>query len=198
MPERPSRHSLLTATRPAWPWLLTILVIAWAVVQLRFQNRIWWCVCGQPTLWWTDTQSSHNSQHFLDPYSFSHVLHGMIFYGVLAWLTPRLSLPWRFLIATIIECAWEVFENTQFVIQRYRNATMALGYEGDSIFNCLGDILTCAIGFELARRAGLKISVGIFLVIEFILLVTIRDSLFLNVVMLIYPLDALKAWQLGK
>jgi hypothetical protein len=122
----------------------------------------------------------------------------MIFYGALVWLFPKLATSWRFLISTLIECAWEVFENTEFVIQRYRNATMALGYEGDSIFNCLGDILTCALGFELARRAGLKISVAIFFVIEGILLITIRDSLFLNVVMLLFPLDVIKEWQLGK
>jgi hypothetical protein len=122
----------------------------------------------------------------------------MIFYGVLAWLLPRLSLSWRFMLSNLVECVWEVAENTQFVIQRYRDATMALGYEGDSVLNSCGDIITCALGFELVRRVGFKISVAIFLIIEAILLVTIRDNLLLNVIMLIHPIEAIKVWQLGK
>ncbi|MCU0241818.1 MAG: DUF2585 family protein, partial [Vicinamibacteria bacterium] len=108
-----------------WPALLLVSVLIATVVQLRLQGRLWWCACGQSFLWAGDIWSSHNSQHFVDPYSFSHMLHGVVFCVVLAWVAPRLSHGWRFVIAGILEAAWEVAENSTFVIQRYREATSA-------------------------------------------------------------------------
>lgn len=131
----------------------------------------------------------------LDPYSFTHVSHGLIFYGLIAWRFPRLPFAWRFLLAAIIESLWEVIENTQFVIDRYRTETAALGYEGDSIANSLADIACCAIGVALARRLGLRSSIALFVLLELTLLAWIRDNLTLNVVMLLCPIDAVQAWQ---
>ncbi len=143
----------------------------------------------------SDAKGPHNSQHFLDPYSFTHVSHGLLLCGLLAWAAPRLAPAWQLLLAVCVETLWEVFENSAFVIQRYRTATMALGYEGDTIANSLGDILCCALGFLLARRLGLWASVALFVLTEIVLLLWIHDSLLLNVVMLIYPINAIKAWQ---
>jgi hypothetical protein len=183
--------------RTVWPWLAIILVLAATAVQLRSQGRLWWCACGQPSPWAGDTKSSHNSQHLFDPYSLTHMLHGVIFYWLLTWGLPRMPLAWRLALAVSLEAGWEVFENTELVIQRYRMATLALGYQGDSVANSLGDIVSCAIGFLLARRLGTRYSVALFLLVEVVLLFWIRDSLLLNIVMLIRPMDAIKAWQMG-
>jgi hypothetical protein len=172
-----------------------LALLASVAVELRWQGRVWWCSCGQGDLWWGDIHSGHCSQHFLDPYSFTHILHGLAFYGALVWLLPRLSFPWHWWLALTLEALWEVIENTEFVIERYRTATAAFGYEGDSIANSLGDILSCAVGVLLARFLGLRRSIVLFVLIELVLLAWIRDNLTLNVVMLVYPLEAIKSWQ---
>jgi hypothetical protein len=177
------------------PWLAIVLLLLVTAGQLRVQGRSWWCACGRPSPWSSDARGPHNSQHLLDPYSLTHVLHGVLLCGLLAWTVPRLRPAWRLVLALGIEALWEVFENSNFVINRYRAATMALGYQGDTIANSLGDILSCGIGFVLARRLGLWGSLVLLVVTEAVLLLWIRDSLLLNVVMLIHPIEAIKAWQ---
>ncbi len=181
--------------RYAWPWLAMVLFLTAICLQLRSQGRSWWCACGRPYPWVSDPQSPHNSQHLFDPYSFTHVLHGVLLCGLLVWAVPRLAPAWQLCLAVCIEALWEGFENSAFVMERYRAATMAQGYSGDTIANSLGDILSCALGFVLARRLGFWRSFALFLITEAVLLLWIHDSLFLNVVMLIYPIDAIKAWQ---
>ncbi|HEX9369705.1 MAG TPA: DUF2585 family protein [Roseiflexaceae bacterium] len=179
------------------PWLAIAAVLAITAYQLHRQGRLWWCSCGYILLWAGDTHSSDNSQHIFDPYSFTHVLHGFVLCGLLAWALPRLSWDWRLWLALALEALWEVVENTAFVIERYREATLALGYQGDTIVNSLGDILCCGIGVLLARRLGLRRSLAVFVLTEIVLVVWIRDSLILNIIMLIYPIEAIKAWQMG-
>ena len=179
------------------PWLAVVAILIVMVLQLHRQGRVVWCACGQYFPWAGDIWSSHNSQHFFDPYSFTHVLHGMIFCGLLVWLFPRLSVAWSLSLAVLIEAGWEVLENSTFIIQRYREATIGLGYEGDSIVNSLADILCCAFGFVLARRLGLWRSVLVFVVVELVLLFWVRDNLALNVLMLSFPIEAVKKWQKG-
>lgn len=183
--------------RKLWPLLALVAVFMAAAFQLRNQGRSWWCSCGQPFLWAGDIWSSHNSQHLLDPYAFTHVLHGFAFFWLLSLLLPRMPQLWQLSIALLLEALWEVFENTEFTIQRYREATAALGYFGDSVANSLGDVATCGIGFFIAQRLGLRRSLVAFAVTELVLLFWIRDSLLLEVLMLIYPIDAIKAWQMG-
>jgi hypothetical protein len=165
------------------------------VAMLRVEGRIWWCACRTPTPFSTQVHSSHNSQHLLDPYSLSHLLHGLIFYGCLRLIAPRLDRGWALVIALIIEAGWEVLENSPPVIERYRAATASLGYTGDSIVNSAGDVMSCAIGFFLAARIGWRWSVALFVAIELTMLAWIRDNLTLNVVMLICPIEAIKHWQ---
>ncbi|MFQ5848688.1 MAG: DUF2585 family protein [Candidatus Methylomirabilales bacterium] len=166
-------------------------------VQLHRQGRLWWCACGTLWLWSGDAWGPHNSQHLFDPYSFTHVLHGVVLCGLLAWGLPRLSAPWRLWLAVSLEGLWEVVENSEGIIQRYRAATIALGYQGDTVVNSLGDILTFGIGYVLARRLGFRGSLALVVVTEMVLLIWIRDSLLLDVVMLIHPIDAIKAWQMN-
>lgn len=190
--------SPLARVRNFWPWLVIAAALALAIVQLRNQGRSWWCSCHQYFPWAGDIWSAHNSQHLLDPYSFTHILHGFAFCWLLALAIPRLSSTWRLALATLLEAAWEVFENTEFVIQRYREETAALGYNGDSVFNSFGDILTSIVGFMIAQRLGFKRSVLVFVATELVLLLWIRDSLLLEILMLVYPIEGLKAWQIGK
>ena len=121
----------------------------------------------------------------------------MIFYGLTAWVLPRWPLAWRFILALGFEALWEVVENTNLIIERYRAATASLDYLGDTVVNSLGDIASFAAGFALARAAGWRISLPIFIITEAALLLLIKDSLTLNVIMLVWPLDAIRTWQLG-
>ena len=175
--------------------MAAILIVM--VVQLHRQGRVAWCACGGLFPWAGDIWSSHNSQHFFDPYSFTHVLHGMIFCGLLVWLLPRLPVGWSLSLAVLFEAMWEVLENSPFIIQRYREATIGLGYEGDSVANSVADILCCVLGFVLARRLGLWRSVVVFVAVELALLFWVRDNLTLNVLMLTFPIEAIKTWQMG-
>lgn len=180
-----------------WTWLVLAAFLTCSTYYLHLQGRPWWCACGERNLWSGVVQSQHNSQHLMDPYSFTHVLHGVIFYGLLVWGFPRTHWSLRFQLATVVETLWEMLENSKFIIDRYRSTTIALGYEGDSIFNTLGDILCTAIGFGLARVLGWKGSLIVCLVTEAVLLVWIRDSLLLSGLMLVYPFEAINAWQSG-
>lgn len=180
-----------------WAWAVMATVLALAVYELRRQGRVWWCACGQAFLWAGEVWSSHNSQHLFDPYSFTHVLHGFVFCALLAWSFPRISTIWRLCFAVSLEALWEVIENSSFIIERYRETTAALGYHGDSIANLLGDILSCSIGFMIAGQLGWRRSLIVFAAVEIILLLWIRDSLLLDALVLLYPIESIKAWQLG-
>ena len=179
-----------------WPYIVAVLVVAAAVYQLHAQGRMWLCSCGRFHLWVGDVWSAENSQQLLDPYSFTHVLHGFIICGLFALIIPWLSWAWRFCLAVSFEALWEVVENTNAMIERYRGLTAAIGYQGDTIVNSLGDIMCFSLGFILARRLGLRRSAVLFVVTELVLVFWIRDSLVLNVIMLLYPIRALKVWQL--
>jgi Protein of unknown function (DUF2585) len=172
------------------------LILIGTAIELRLQGRLWMCACPKILLT-RDAWSSETSQLFLDPYSLTHVAHGLMFAGLLVLLFPNVPPIWRFVMAIAIESVWEIIENTNAVIERYRVATASLGYQGDSIVNSLGDILCCAIGFMIARKLGWRRSIVVFLVIEALLLVWIRDSLLLEIIMLIHPINAIKTWQLG-
>ena len=179
----------------ALPWLAIVVVLAATAYQLRSQGRLWWCSCGYLLLWSGDPWSSDNSQHLLDPYSFTHLLHGFVLCGLLALTAPRLSAVWQLWLAVSIEALWEVLENSEIVIRRYRQETAALGYQGDTVVNSLGDIIVCGLGFVLAHRLGVRRTLALFVVTEVALAIWIRDNLSLNILMLIYPIEAVKDWQ---
>ena len=190
--------NFLTQRERRWPWLAIAVVAVASAALLRLEGRLWIGYCGQVGLWARDTKSAHNSQHIFDPYSFTHVLHGLVFYALLVLVLPRLPVLWRLALSIAIEAAWEVIENSSAIIERYRQATLALGYQGDTVVNSLADILCCGVGFALARRLGFRRSLAVFILTEVVLIIWIRDSLILNVVMLIYPIEAVKAWQMGQ
>jgi hypothetical protein len=154
-----------------------------------------WGVSGQPGIWSGDVNSSHNSQYLTDPYSFSHLTHGILFYGLIWLIARKIPRPARALIALAVESAWEVFENTNMVIERYRAATISLHYYGDSVMNSMCDILTCMVGFALAAILPTRVTIVAVFVLEIGLALWIRDGLLLNIVMLIHPFGAIRAWQ---
>lgn len=151
---------------------------------------------GPARLWSGDIDSDQNSQQIADPYTVTHVEHGAIFYGLtrLAMGPERLAL--RLLVAVALESAWEAYENTDTVIERYRAATISLGYYGDSVINSVADILACLLGFALARWLPTRVTVAWVVLAEIALAVWIRDNLALNVLMLIYPLAFVRHWQM--
>jgi hypothetical protein len=177
------------------PWFAILVVLLGTALVLRSQGRLWWCSCDYLLIWSGDPWSSDNSQHLLDPYSFTHVLHGFLLCGLLSLIALRLSALWRLWLAVAIEALWELIENSEFVIRRYREETAALGYHGDTIVNSLGDIVVCGLGFVLAHRLGFQRTFAVFLLTEVTLAILIRDNLTLNVLMLIYPIEAVKEWQ---
>lgn len=182
--------------RKLWPLLSMVPLFAAAAVLLRVEGRLWICSCGKILIWVSQTCSSDNSQHLFDPYSFTHVLHGFLFFWLIRWLVPRLDSNWQLTLAVAVEAAWEVLENTNFIIERYRTATAALGYNGDTVVNSMGDIVCCIIGFMIARRLGFRPSLIAFLALELVLILWIRDSLLLEILMLLVPVDLIRTWQM--
>ena len=186
------------------PWIALSLLIIGTVFTLYQMGRVWWCQGGEgydgseAFLWASDIWSMHNSQHLADAYSFSHLLHGLIFAWVIYWIKPlrKQPLAWRLVPAVTLEAAWEIFENTPLIFNRYREATMALGYSGDSIGNSLGDLASCIIGFLIASGVRWYWSLSLFIATELVMLFMIRDNLTLNVIMLIYPIEAIQQWQM--
>ena len=153
------------------------------------------CTCGTIDLW--GQVGPEQSQMLADWYSPSHVIHGFLFYALLSWTARSWPIERRFLVAMLVETAWEIAENTPLVIDRYREATMALGYTGDSVLNSLSDMMMMAMGFWAARRLPVWASIALVIVMELIALAVIRDNLTLNVLMLLAPNDSIRAWQSG-
>jgi hypothetical protein len=174
-----------------------VAIMGIAALAEHALGRRLWGVSGQPGLWSGEIESSHNSQYFADPYSFSHVTHGILLYGLLWLIAGRLPLRLRALLAVALESGWEVFENTDFVINRYRTATISLHYFGDSIVNSMGDIGFCVLGFLLAAMLPARVTIVLALMLEIGLAFWFRDSLALNIIMLIWPLRAIRNWQAG-
>jgi hypothetical protein len=154
-------------------------------------------VNGPIRLWVGNVNSDQNSQQLADPYTLSHVIHGALFYGLTHLTMRRASLGARLLVALTIEGAWEAYENTDTVINRYRAATIALGYYGDSVLNSFSDIASCLLGFVLASRFRWWWTVSWIVATELVLALAIRDNLTLNIVMLIWPMESIRRWQLG-
>jgi Protein of unknown function (DUF2585) len=169
-----------------------------AAIALRLEGRRWWCRCGRPTPWTGDIWSAHNSQHLFDPYSFTHLEHGLIFYAVLRPLGRWFGPSRRLILALALETLWEIIENTQPVINNYRKAALARGYEGDSVANSLGDIAACGLGLWLASRLPPRWSIALLVTMETVLLTVYRDNLVLNIVMQFFPFKSVEAWQMGR
>ena len=184
----------MTARRTAIAALLIILTAA-AIELAMGRHPI--CTCGTVDLWVGARDSPKTSQMLLDWYSLSHVVHGLLFYAVLWLIARQAPVEWRFVAGLLIEAAWEVLENSPIIVDRYRAATAAIGYSGDSILNSMSDILMMCLGFLIARKLPVWGSIVLLVILELVPLFVIRDNLTLNVWMLLAPNDAVRAWQSG-
>ncbi|WP_419896826.1 DUF2585 domain-containing protein [Roseomonas sp. USHLN139] len=178
--------------RPVFGVLAIAAVMAAVLLAM---GRVPICSCGEVLLWYGQADGPGNSQHIADWYTPSHIIHGFLFFAALAWVRPGWSVGARMVVASLVEAAWEVAENSPMVIDRYREATLAAGYQGDSVLNSLADLGWMLLGFAIAARLPWKATLALGVFFELLALYAIRDNLTLNVLMLLWPVEGIRDWQ---
>ena len=189
--------AVLSGRGRAWVAAGIVAIFATGALALYAMGHPLICKCGYVKLWHGETVSSENSQHLTDWYTPSHIIHGLLFYAALWLVARRWPLGLRALIATVVEVGWEIVENTPWIINRYRGTTISLDYFGDSVINSATDAAAMLVGFALAARLPVWASIALAVAFELVVGYFVRDNLTLNVIMLVWPQDAIRVWQGG-
>jgi hypothetical protein len=179
------------------PYVLAEFIVLATAAAMLAMGRPAICPCGYVLIWDGRVGGGDNSQHLTDWYTFSHVIHGFLFYGLLRLVAPGWSFGWRLVGALLLEVGWEFVENTPWLIERYRGQTVALDYMGDSVINSVSDIGFMVLGFWLAARLPVAATLALAVAMEVTTAMVIRDGLLLNVLMLVWPVEAVLEWQQG-
>lgn len=179
------------------PYAATAAITLVGLVILWFAGRDLICPCGRVEIFDGWPAPGENSQHIFDWYTLSHVIHGFLFYALLVPLARWLSFGWRLALATLIEVAWEIVENSEAVIEHYRSATISVDYNGDTVINSFFDVMAMWLGFALARVFPVWLSVVAVLALELAAMLAVRDGLTLNVLGFLMPMDWIAEWQAG-
>lgn len=193
---RQSDFYLYSSARDFLPLAAIFSVVLLTIWWLAKTEAVWWC-SHDASVWSSDVWSRHNSQHLLDPYTLTHLLYGVLGFWVIRFSYSQLPLRWQFFLVASFACVWEMTENSSYVIERYRLVTASADYVGDAFINSISDILICLIGFWLTRKVRFAVSLALFLTVEILMLLWVKDNLTLNILMLVYPVDAIKHWQIG-
>jgi hypothetical protein len=180
------------------PSVVVVGIVLLTAAYLLLIGREPICPCGYVRLWHGEVVSAENSQHLTDWYTPSHFIHGFLFFAGIWLVARRLSFGWRLAIATLIECGWEIIENSNTVIERYRTVTISLDYYGDSVLNTVSDVMAMILGFWLASKLPVWATVALIILFETTTILIIRDGLALNILMLLYPLDWIANWQAAR
>ncbi len=186
----------ILASREFMTWTAVAFVILATIGWLAVNGSVWWSAANA-SVWSSEVWSRSNSQHPLDPYTLTHMLHGVVCFWAINLLSKRLPLSRQFFLTILLACGWELLENSPFVIERYRVVTAASDYVGDALINSITDIAACCVGFYLTSKFRIAASVAFFVLVEIAMLFWVRDNLLLNVVMLFYPIDTIRQWQIG-
>jgi hypothetical protein len=185
--------------KPTWGYILIVVALfAITAIAEYMMGRVIICECGTIRLWIGELNTPEGSQHISDWYTFSHIIHGFIFYWFFRLISKKKWPIWLcFVAAVAVEAGWEIIENSTFVINRYNETTISLKYYGDSILNSIADMVFMALGFLMAKKMPVWLTITLIIVMEIGVGYMIRDNLLLNVIMLVYPVEAIKAWQMA-